>query len=58
MIGRTLHDLEERAVKAGGEILERHQLTRAKLFDADIVETLDRDFMDNVITPDSAAEPI
>jgi hypothetical protein len=58
MAGRTIHQLEEVAVKAGGEILERHNLARSKKFDPDIIETLARDSMDNVVTADSAAEPI
>ncbi len=58
MAGRTIHQLEERAVMAAGEILERHNLARSKKFDPDIIETLARDSFDNVITADSAAEPI
>jgi hypothetical protein len=57
-IGRTLHDLEELSVKAAGEILERHAITRDKQFNPDNLEGLIRDQFDNVITPDSAAEPI
>lgn len=58
MIGRTIHELQERAVMAAGEILERHEVSRAKKFDPDNFETMIRDQYDNVITPDSAAEPI
>ena len=57
-IGRTLHDLEDLAVKAAGEILERHNISRHKLFNPDNIEGLVRDQFDNVITPDSAAEQI
>jgi hypothetical protein len=57
-IGRTLHDLEELAVKAAGEILERHAISRDKKFNPDNLEGLIRDQFDNVITPDSKAEPI
>ncbi len=56
--GRTVHQLEARAVMAAGEILERHALSRNKLFNPDGFEGLIRDRYDNVITPDSAAEPI
>jgi len=56
--GRTMHQLEARSVVAAGEILERHDLSRNKLFNPDKVEGLIRDQFDNVITPDSAAEPI
>lgn len=55
---RNIHDLQEEAKKAAGEILERHNLSRARGFDADIFETLDRDLKDNVITPDSKASLI
>lgn len=58
MPGRTLHELQQRAVKAAGEILERHALERSKKFDADKLETLIRDQYGNVLTPDSAPEPI
>lgn len=56
--GRTIHELEKRAVAAAGEILERHALSRDKLFNPDKLEGLIRDQFDNVITPDSKAEPI
>ena len=56
--GRTIHDLEEQSLKAAGEILERHALSRNKLFNPDNFEGLIRDSHDNVITPDSKAEPI
>ena len=56
--GRTIHELEERSVQAAGEILERHHLSRLRQFNPDGYEGLIRDQFDNVITPDSAAEPI
>ena len=56
--GRTVHELEQRSVMAAGEILERHALTRNKLFNPDGLEGLIRDAYDNVITPDSAPERI
>lgn len=58
MMGRTVHDLQEEAVKAAGEILERHQISRSRDYNPDKFETLIRDRYDNVITPDSKAEPI
>ena len=58
MKGHSIRYLRQRAVFAAGEILERHALSRAKNFDADIIETLPRDLRDNVIGPDSAPEPI
>jgi len=56
--GRTIQQLCEKAVMAAGEILERHELARSKGFNVDHYETLTRDARDNVITPDSVAEPI
>lgn len=58
MADRTVHQLTERAKMAAGEILERYALSRARKFDDDIIEALDRDFRDEAIGPDSAPEPI
>lgn len=58
MRSSTVHDLQLRARKAAGEILERHGLTRDFRFNPDVVETLKRDLRDNAITADSAPEPI
>lgn len=58
MDGRTIKQLEQRALFAAGEILERHNLARTKGYDIDNFETLVRDAKDNVVTIDSAAEPI
>ncbi len=58
MSGRNIHQLQQRAVVAAGEILERHNLARTKQFDPDIYETLPRDLQDNVIANDAEAEPI
>lgn len=57
-LDRTMNDLQAAAVRAGGEILERHGVTRARSFDETIAETLKRDLKDNVIGPDSAPDPI
>ncbi len=54
--GRLLVDLEDAAVRAAGEILERHSLSRLKLFNPDIIEDLPRDLNDDVIAVDSASE--
>jgi len=53
---RTIHDLQLAAVKAAGEILERHNVSRSNVFNPDILETLPRDLRDDVIGPDSKAE--
>lgn len=58
MVGRSLHDLQEEAKRAAGEILERYSLSRERHFDADVFETLDRDLSDEVISSDAAPEPI
>jgi hypothetical protein len=58
MAGRTIHDLQVKGLYAASEILERHNLARTKRFDADVIETLERDAKDDVITPDSDPEPI
>lgn len=58
MAHRPLSELEDAAVKAAGEILERHNLSRLKLFNPDNFEDLPRDVQDNVIGPDAAPEPI
>jgi len=52
----TIHDLQQRCAKAAGEILERHNVSRSKLFDPDTLETLRRDVRDNVIAVDAAPE--
>ena len=56
--GKTLHDLEEQAVRAAGEILERHGVSRLALFNPDSFEDMARDVRDDVIGPDSLAEAI
>lgn len=58
MLNRNIEELQRRAVMAAGEILERHNLARSRRFNPDELETLARDAFDNVITADSAAEPV
>ena len=58
MAHRNIEELQRRAIFAASEILERHNITRNRKFDADVIETLDRDTKDNVVTPDSDPEPI
>jgi hypothetical protein len=58
MLHRTIDELQKRAVMAAGEILERHNVARSRRFNPDVLETLARDAFDNVVTADSAAEPI
>lgn len=53
-----IQELQRRAVRAAGEILERHGLSRSREFNPDVVETLKRDVKDNVITQDSAPTPV
>jgi len=53
----TLVELCKRAVRAGGEILERYNLSRAMNISADSFEMLPRDFRDEVISSDAAPTP-
>lgn len=55
---RSIKELQKRACYAAAEILERYNLARSRRFDADKLETLVRDARDEVITADSAPEPI
>lgn len=56
MSNKPLQELEEMAIRAAGEILERHSVSRLKLFNPDIIEDLPRDMNDDVIAADSAPE--
>lgn len=58
MEGRSLKDLVTKARWAAGEILERYNVSRARLFNPDHLETLARDAKDEVISSDAAPEPI
>ena len=58
MKNRTTKELQKKAVFAASEILERHNISRDRKYDADQFEVMTRDNTDSVITPDSAAEPI
>jgi hypothetical protein len=58
MVGRNVEELQRRAIMAAGEILERHNVSRSRDFNADNLEDLPRDSMDNVIAPDAAPEPV
>ena len=56
MRGRTLHELQERAVWAAGEILERHNVTRGRVTDVSIFEHLPTTLRGDVIAPDAKGE--
>lgn len=56
--GKTMHQLIDRAKMGAGEILERYGITRNRYFNPDHLETLDRDVKDEVLSPDSAPDPI
>jgi len=58
MMGRTIGELVEKALKGAGEILERHNLSRSRKFNPEILNELARDSRHSVIAPDAAAEPI
>lgn len=56
---RTMHELQARAVQAAGEILERFDLPRGKVYNPDHAEALPRSRLkEEAITRDSAAESI
>lgn len=57
MSGRTVHDLGIEAVRAAGEILERYNVSRSRVFNPDHLETLERDLRDEVVSPDAVPEP-
>lgn len=55
---RPLQDLQLRAKMAAGEILERYGLSRARAFNPDTLETLNRDGRDEVVSVDATPEKI
>jgi hypothetical protein len=55
---KTITELEEAAVMAGGEILERHNLARGRKFNPAELESLARDARGSVIAPDATPEPV
>lgn len=55
---KTLHELQTQAIKAAGEILERHGVSRSNVFKPEFIEGLKRNARDEVVTADSAPEPI
>jgi len=57
-LGKNIYDLEAAAIRAGGEILERYNISRNNRFDSDILETLDRDYKDEVLSADASPEAI
>lgn len=57
MYRKTISELEEAAVMAGGEILERHNVARDRKFDPAELDRLKRDKRDSVIAPDAVPEP-
>lgn len=54
----TMMELEKRAVKACGEILERFNISRNRNFNTDELETVERDFQGETIAPDANPENI
>ena len=58
MHNKTIGELEEAAVMAGGEILERHNVARDRKFNPAQLDALVRDSRDSVIAPDAAPEPV
>ena len=58
MNGDTIDALRKRAVRACGEILERFNVSRDRIFNPDKLETLKRDFKDEVISTDAIPESL
>lgn len=56
MDGKVIDELCKDAMRAGGEILERYDISRAKKFDPDNLETLDFDWQGEVISADAATK--
>jgi len=54
---RSIEEIIQRAKMAAGEILERHNVSRSKRFDAAALDAFARDARDSIIGPDAAAEP-
>ena len=54
----TMTELEQRAVKACSEILERYNISREKVFDGDTLETIERDHQGEALADDAAPESI
>ena len=57
-LNHNIAELIVRAKRAAGEILERHNVSRAPQFNPDVLETLSRTVRDDVIALDAAPEPI
>lgn len=56
--GLSIPQLEEKAVRAAGEILERYGVTRGRNQDPNEFDHLPQTVRDEVIAPDAAPEPI
>ncbi len=53
---RTVHDLQMRAILAGGEILERYGISRGRIFNPDTIEGMERYFTGEVISGHASQE--
>jgi len=54
----TIDALRKRAVRACGEVLERFNVSRNRIFNPDHLETVKRDFKDEAISPDAIPESL
>jgi hypothetical protein len=57
MLNRTMEELIDRALMGAGEILERHNVSRNRNINPEVLDSLARDAQDSVIAADSAPEP-
>jgi hypothetical protein len=53
MKGDNMAQIIPRCVRAAGEILERHNVTRGRILDPQTLEAFDRDVQDNIVSPDA-----
>lgn len=54
----NMHQLAAAAVRAGGEILERHGISRARVIDGSQFEDLPKTLRGDTLAPDAEPEPL
>lgn len=56
--GDNIKQLQKRAMRAGGEILERFNVSRNQIFNPEKLDLVPRDFRDEAISPDAAPQKL